>query len=163
MFSFGFAPKGWAQCNGQTMPINQNQALFALLGTTYGGNGVSTFQLPNLQGRVGVHMGTKGSSTYVVGQAAGEANHVLSANETPAHTHTFAVGAQTGPSKSPQNSTFGQPFSISPWKMFSTSSNGAAHPAMIGTTGQNLAHSNMQPYLTISFCIALAGIFPSRN
>jgi microcystin-dependent protein len=162
-FPFNFAPKGWAQCNGQTLPINQYQALFSLLGTVYGGNGTTNFQLPNLQGRCALSMGTAPSGTsYPIGQAAGEANHTLLVTELPAHLHTpptcstanggspTAVG--TFPAASSQNPYFGS----TPTTLV-TLGNGTS------PTGGSQPHANQSPYLVLTFCIALIGIFPSRN
>src|ERR1700690_2419039 len=157
IFSFAFAPTGWAMANGQILPINQNQALFALLGTTYGGNGTSTFALPNLQGRVAVSF----NNTYPQGAVGGEANHTLTTPEIPSHTHVpnanNTVGTQASPAggfwakDSNQNLTYGQ------------TANATLNAAAIGNAGGSQAHPNMMPYLTVNFCIALAGIFPSRN
>jgi microcystin-dependent protein len=157
IFSFAFAPRGWALANGQTMAINQNQALFALLGTTYGGNGQTNFSLPNLAGRVAMGAG----NTYTQGEAAGEAAHTLSFAEMPLHNHvpnaSNAPGAQPGPagnywaSDSNHGLTFG------------TSANATLAAAAIANAGSSQPHSNMMPYLALNFCIALQGIFPSRS
>jgi microcystin-dependent protein len=174
IMSFNFPPKGWALCNGQTLPINQNQALFALLGTTYGGNGQTTFQLPNLQGRVPVGF----SNGITQGQLGGETAHTLIGSEMPAHLH-FLMADATTPATSntntpgPNNASkvLGQsagsggtppaPFGAN---MYSTGAVGAtlATQSMSGTGG-NQPHSNQQPYSVLSFCICLQGIFPSRN
>lgn len=171
MFGFGFAPKGWAMCNGQTMAINQNAALFALLGTSYGGNGVTTFLLPNLQAALPVCEGQgAGLSSYVLGQVGGNANVTLLQNQLPSHGHTLnasktnAVSA-TFSGQIPATTTVG-----SPPNFYSTS---GAPPLNLNfvslaagacsTVGQSQAHSNLMPSLTINFCIALTGIFPSRN
>jgi microcystin-dependent protein len=162
IFSFNFAPKGWALCNGQFLPINQNQALFALLGTTYGGNGQTTFALPDLRGRVPNHFG----SGLNLGQAAGELAHTLSISEMPTHTHGLntnlaVVGANT-------NATQGAPatnFWANTGKShYSTDvPNSAMHPSAVSNVGGSQPHLNMQPFLVLSFCIALQGIFPSQN
>ena len=162
IFSFNYPPKGWALCNGQTMAINQNQAVFALLGTTYGGDGRTTFQLPNFQGRVGIHQGTGSGGSYVMGQVGGEAAHTVTVAEMPTHTHSFAV-ATSGILTSPKGNTFCTPLSATPLNMYSPTDGSAANAAMIGTTGGSQPHGNMQPFLALSFCIALTGIFPSRN
>jgi microcystin-dependent protein len=154
IFSFAFAPKGWALCNGQLLPINQNQALFSLLGTTYGGDGRVNFALPNLQGRSPVHVG----SGIVLGQRAGEQAHTLTLSELPAHTHA-AAGSSTA-------ANLGDPTG-NVW----AAGNGAYHPtpnttmnpASLAPVGGSQAHENMTPYLTLNFCIALQGIFPSQN
>ena len=156
MMSFNFPPKNWALCNGQTMAINQNQALFTLLGTTFGGNGTTTFMLPNLQGRVPNHTGGIG---HFLGQAGGEQNHTLSISEMPAHVHVAsgtsangAVGVPSGSVLGAFNNAYTQPAQLT-----------SINPGSIANAGGSEAHPNMQPFLTISFCIALQGIFPSRN
>ena len=158
MVSFNFPPKGWAFCNGQFLPINQNQALFALLGTTYGGNGTTTFALPNLQGRTPIHMG----NGHILGETAGEENHTLTATEIPAHTHLLGATSSEPTTNAP-----------SPGVMLAQSRGATLYgpasnvQAMASSSlppiGGSGPHPNMQPYLTISFCIALQGIFPSRN
>ncbi|HEY5885868.1 MAG TPA: tail fiber protein [Pyrinomonadaceae bacterium] len=162
IFSFGYAPRGWAQCNGQFLPINQNQALFSLLGTTYGGNGQTTFALPNLQGRVPNHFG----GGHILGEAGGEIAHTLSISEMPTHLHGLnnnlaVVDANT-------NATVGTPaanfWANSGKAHYSTSApNAAMHPSAVTNVGGSQAHTNMQPYLVLNFCIALQGVFPSPN
>jgi microcystin-dependent protein len=156
IMSFVFAPKGWALCNGQLLPINQNQALFSLLGTTYGGDGRVNFALPDLRGRTPIHMG----SGHTLGERAGEQAHTLSIGELPTHIH-FAVGsAQAADVGSPTNATllgiinnvYGAPTNLV-----------AMNPLEITNVGGSQAHLNMQPFLTLSFCIALQGIFPSQT
>lgn len=155
VFSFGFAPKGWALCNGQTLPIAQNQALFSLLGTYYGGNGTTTFQLPNLQARMPVHPG----NGYVQGQIGGETNHTLITAEMPAHNHP-AVGVSTNATvPAATNATW----AVSAKNPFAAGANVAMAPAVLNTLSGGQPHNNMPPYLTLNFCIALQGIFPSRN
>jgi microcystin-dependent protein len=165
--AFNYPPKGWALCNGQTMPINQFQALFALLGTTFGGNGINNFLLPNLQGNVVVGAGSgPGLSPYNVGQIGGEAGHTLTLPETPLHNHPVravsAAGTATAPSA---GSGFAPDGSAHPTKTYDSTA--AAGPAMAATLIQNggssQAHENRMPYLVVNFCIALQGIFPSRN
>jgi microcystin-dependent protein len=161
MMSFGYAPQGWAQCNGQTLPINQNQALFSLLGTTYGGNGQTNFQLPNLQGRTPIHSG----NGFTLGQTGGEQNHTLAINEIPAHTHMLSAIA---PSNNSTNTNLTSNTFLSnsaPAEMY-TNNPKSLTPAISGTlasVGGSQGHPNMQPYLVINFCIALQGIFPSQN
>jgi microcystin-dependent protein len=167
LFSLNFAPKGWAMCNGQTLPINQNQALFALLGTTYGGNGTSTFQLPNLQGRVPVGFGDGiGLSPYNLGQVGGEINHTLTLNEIPSHGHTYHCKSTVDNSPTP-TSPVGNYWARENNGDAPYSSTGASlsnmHPSAVGNAGGGQPHSNQQPYLVINFCIALSGVFPSRN
>lgn len=153
--SFNFPPKGWALCNGQLLPINQNQALFALLGTTYGGNGSTNFALPNLQGRVPLHMG----SGFTLGESAGETAHTLNISELPAHTH--AISGNPGPATTPTPT--GNLWSNGNNPAYSGSVNSTMNPACITNTGGSQAHDNMSPYLVLNFIIALQGIFPSQN
>ncbi len=155
IMSFNFAPKGWALCNGQLLPINQNQALFSLLGTTYGGDGRVTFGLPNLQGRVPFHMG----SGLNLGQTGGETAHTLNIAELPAHTHT-PVGSSDNPSAA---SPAGNLWASSSGGGYSATPNTAMNPASVLNAGGNQPHDNMSPYLVLNFCIALQGIFPSQN
>jgi microcystin-dependent protein len=159
IMSFGFPPKGWALCNGQLMPINQNQALFSLLGTTYGGDGRVNFALPNLQGNLPMHMG----SGHTLGERGGEQAHTLSISELPTHVHVFnattAVGVNTsGPGP---NSLLAQ--SSGEFLYGAATNLVAMSPAAITNTGGSQAHLNMQPFLVLSFCIALQGIFPSQT
>jgi microcystin-dependent protein len=153
--SFNFAPKGWALCNGQLMPINQNQALFALLGTTYGGDGRVNFALPNLQGRIPNHVG----NGFVLGERGGETAHTLNLSELPAHTHT-PLGNKTNPAtaSSAQGNLWG--FDAG---QYAATANATMNPASITATGGNQPHDNMSPYLVLNFVIALQGIFPSQN
>ena len=157
LFSFGFAPRGWALCNGQLLPINQNQALFSLLGTTYGGDGRVNFALPNLQGKVPVHVG----NGHVLGERGGEQGHTISVAELPTHTHV----AQASPAAGTQNIPAGNlMLSQRAAEIYRAPSSLA--PMVAGTVtnaGGSQAHLNMQPFLTLNFCIALQGIFPSRN
>jgi microcystin-dependent protein len=168
-FGFQFAPKNWALCNGQTMSIQQNTALFALLGTFYGGNGVQTFQLPNLQSRVPMHQGTGGGGTYTIGQIGGEENVTLLSSNLPQHTHQFSgTNAQANSSAIGAN---GFALAAIVNQDGGTAGNyyGPAatlvslNPAEVGNTGGTQPHTNIQPYLVINWCIALFGIFPSRN
>ncbi len=155
IFSFNFAPKGWAFCNGQTLPISQNQALFSLLGTTYGGDGRTTFQLPNLQGRVPTHMGTG----FTLGQTGGEQTHALTTGEMPAHNHVPQGSTDIGINVIPTGAVLAAASGLygSATDLVNLS------PQTLGPQGSGQPHDNMQPYLTLSFCIALLGIFPSRN
>jgi microcystin-dependent protein len=164
MFGFSFAPEGWALCNGQLMSIQQNSALFALLGTTYGGDGVQTFALPNLQSRVPIGMGTgPGLSTYVQGQVGGEENHTLLSTEMPQHSHSMqgsndpAAQPNAGLGSLPSNSRGGG-------NLYATGVNSLVPMASPTTpTGGNQAHNNTQPYLVMNYCIALVGDFPQRS
>lgn len=161
IFSFSFAPRGWGQCNGQLLPINQNQALFSLLGTTYGGNGVTNFALPNFQGRVAMQWGSSsGGTSYTLGESSGTENHTLSIPQIPAHSHGLNVSNATANAVVPTGNALGvsaanlyaAPGSLAPMAADALSNAGGSQP-----------HSNMQPFLTLNFCIALQGIFPSRN
>lgn len=161
MMSFGFAPQGWALCNGQLLPINQNQGLFSLLGTTFGGDGRVNFALPDLRARVPIHVG----SGHTLGERGGEQSHTLSIQELPQHGHAVnATSTQAG-----ANTNGPTPTEVLAQSNFSFgySTDGvslaAFAPSTIGNTGGSQAHLNMQPFLTISFCIALQGIFPSQN
>ena len=156
-FSFNFAPKGWAMCNGTLLPIAQNQALFALLGTTYGGNGTTTFALPNLQGNVAI--GFSANGTYVQGETGGEATHTLISSEMPSHNHLPLGSASTGNASSPVNN-YPAAATVNPYYSGTPS---AAVAFTSSATGGSQSHNNQQPYLVINFCIALLGIFPSRN
>jgi microcystin-dependent protein len=158
MMSFNFPPKGWALCNGALLPINQNQPLFALLGTMYGGNGQTTFALPNLQGRTPIHMG----SGFTLGQAGGEPAHTLTMSEMTQHFHVYNASSAAANTNTPTSSLglaasagsflYGAPANLTPMSALAVSFVGGGQP-----------HNNMQPYTTISFCIALQGIFPSQN
>ena len=156
IFSFNYAPKGWAQCNGQLLPINQNQALFALLGTNYGGNGVQTFGLPNLAGRT--MMGV--SPNFNQGQIGGEATHNLTLNEMPSHNHV-AIGSSNSPTGNTPANNFWP--SNTGHKPYAGTSDQVMSSAAISASGASQPHENMSPYLALNICIALVGIFPSRN
>lgn len=155
-FSFGFAPNGWAPCNGQLLPINQNQALFALLGVTYGGNGVTTFALPDFRSKTPIHTGPG----FPQGQNGGEESHTLTVAELPSHTHPVQGSAGSAATPSPHQAVWAadpsSPFSNRP-------PNTTLNAAATGSAGNNQPHENMSPYLVINYCIALVGIFPSRN
>lgn len=162
--SFVFAPRGWALCNGQLLPINQNQALFSLLGTTFGGDGRVNFALPDLRGRTPIHVG----SGHTLGERGGEQAHTLNIGELPEHTHEIRASQRTGVSPTPTpgvdnphgtlladsapNEIYGPPSNLTP-----------LHSSMMSQVGGSQAHLNMQPFLTLTFIIALQGIFPSPN
>lgn len=152
--SFTFAPKGWALCNGQLLSIAANQALFSILGTQYGGNGQTTFALPNLQGRLPLHMG----NGYAVGVAGGEESHTLTVNELPAHTHQ-AASASAATSGSPNGAVWAP---TGPAVYASTPSTTMA-PSTVGNTGGSQPHENRAPFLVVNFIIAVQGVFPSRG
>src|SRR5262249_22109590 len=157
IMSFGFPPKGWALCDGQLLPINQNQALFSLLGTTYGGDGRGNFGLPDLRGRASIHMG----SGHTLGERGGEQGHTLSISEIPTHTHVLN-GTSNAAVNTPANTTvLGK---SNPQPTYAAAGNLQAMNAQsIANVGGSQAHLNMQPFLVLSFCIALQGIFPSQT
>jgi microcystin-dependent protein len=156
IMSFGFAPRGWALCNGQTLPINQNQALFSLLGTTYGGNGQTTFQLPNLQARVPIHVG----SSFTLGQAGGQTAHTLTMSEMPQHAHVLNASS----SDANQTVPGGKLFAKVPQQIYAPAANFTPlEPTTVRSVGGSQPHTNQQPFLTLNFSIALQGIFPSPN
>jgi microcystin-dependent protein len=163
IFPFNFAPRGWAWCNGQILPISQNTALFSLLGTTYGGDGKSTFALPNLQGSVPLHVGSAqpgpGLSTYDLGQSAGSDDVTLLTTETPSHTHS--VMAQTvdqGDNRIPSPS-----LNLGNTQIYSSAAaGGTLDPTAVSVYGGGGPHNNLMPYLTLYFNIALQGVFPQR-
>ncbi len=162
IFPFNFAPFGWQQCNGQILAISQFAALFSLLGTYYGGNGTSNFALPNFQGSVPVHQGTgPGLSPYELGEAGGSTTVTLLANQTPAHSHSFS-GDPTA-KKEITNVPNAAPAGAGSPAYSTTAPNTLMAATMLAPVGGNQAHNNMQPYLTLNFCIATTGIFPSRN
>lgn len=170
MVGWNFAANGWALCNGQLMQISQNTALFSLLGTTYGGDGVRTFALPNLQSRVPIHQGQgAGLSPYVIGQAAGTENVTLLQGQMPAHNHSVGVSNQPGTVADPTNAVLAQgnsgqgrqPVPVSDY--VTTPATGTLAATTVSSAGGNMPHSNLQPYLCVNFIIALQGIFPSRS
>jgi microcystin-dependent protein len=157
IMSFVFAPKGWALCNGQLLPINQNQALFSLLGTTFGGDGRVNFALPDLRARVPIHVGSK----HTLGERGGEQAHTLSIAEIPQHTHIVNASTSTATLDNPAGNITGN---SNPNNIYGPVQNlTALNPATVANVGGSQAHLNMQPFLTLSFCIALQGIFPSPN
>jgi microcystin-dependent protein len=165
IFPFNFAPKGWAFCDGQILPLSQNTALFSLLGTTYGGDGKSNFALPNMQGNAPMHPGQgPGLSLHDLGETGGSETVTLLQSEIPSHNHTMMAQNQPAQLDAP-----------APDRTISRSSGGFAYkaapyttvvpfnPSMLGPTGGDLPHNNMMPYLTLNFCIALQGVFPPRT
>ncbi|MEO8164154.1 MAG: tail fiber protein [Betaproteobacteria bacterium] len=160
MNAFNFAPSGWAMCNGQLLPIAQNSALFSILGTTFGGNGVQTFALPDLRGRAPIHWGSGPQGNVNLGQSGGEENHTLTTAEMASHTHQAQANSGGANVPTPVNNV---------WCAESQSAytpngpDGVMNPTSIGNNGGSQPHSNLEPYLVVTFCIALQGIFPSRN
>lgn len=163
LMPFNFAPRGWASANGQLLPINQNQALFSLCGTTYGGNGTSTFALPDLRGRAPLHV----SQTYPQGATVGEQAHTLLPAEMPTHTHVIHTSSKTADLAAPANNMQFATYTTDQGadQYFSEGANNlqAMNSNNVGSAGGSQAHPNMQPYLVLNFCVALTGIFPSRN
>ena len=155
VFSFVFPPKGWALCNGQLLPINQNQALFSLLGTTFGGDGRTSFGLPDLRARTPIHAG----SGHTLGERGGEQAHTLTSAEMPTHTHVMSGLGSAATSPVPT----GAPLAVVNNAYTSATNLVAMAPAAVSNTGGSQPHLNMQPFLTLSFCIALQGIFPSQT
>lgn len=155
--AFNFAPRGWALCNGQLLPINQNQALFSLLGTTYGGDGRVNFALPDFRGRVPIHM----SSNFTLGQRGGEVAHTLTLAELPAHTHILSANPNTASATDPALKTLAQPTGTN--LTYTNTANATLNASSVTSVGGSQPHENRQPSLVLSFIIALQGIFPSRN
>ena len=156
IMSFNFAPKGWALCNGQLLPINQNQALFALLGTTYGGNGQTTFALPNLRGQVPIHMG----SGHSLGERGGSTAVTINMQTMPTHIHPLMASGNPAATNNPPGQVFA---SSNVFVYRAPSSLTPIEPSTVSSVGGSQPHNNMQPYLVLNFCIALQGIFPSQN
>ena len=159
MTSFQFAPRGWALCNGQLLPINQNQALFALIGTFYGGDGIHDFALPNLQGRAPMHV----SGTHALGAPGGEEEHTLTAAEMPGHVHALRASSKAAASSSPNGGVLAALGRGATPAYAGATSLVPLNPAAIGASGGSQPHENRPPFLTVNFVIALQGIFPSRN
>jgi microcystin-dependent protein len=156
IISWNFPPKGWTFCNGQLLPINQNQALFSILGTTYGGDGRVNFGLPNLQGRSPVHVG----NGIALGELGGETTHTLNISEIPAHNHVPVGSSNTATVRSAAGHLWCADSTNNP---YNPTADTAMNPATVGATGGSQPHENMSPYLVLNFVIALQGIFPSQN
>ncbi|HSB09845.1 MAG TPA: tail fiber protein [Blastocatellia bacterium] len=160
MFGGNFAPQGWAFCSGQTIPISQNDTLFTLIGTTYGGDGQETFNLPNLQGRMPVHQGTgPGLSNYVIGQMGGTETVTLTVNQIPVHNHPFTANSASGTQSSPANGVS----ATNTQNQFSAANAVQPMNPVMGPSGGSQPHENMMSFLVIDFIISLFGIFPSQN
>jgi microcystin-dependent protein len=155
---FSFAPRGFAQCDGALMAITQNQALFSLLGTVYGGDGQTTFQLPDLRGRTPYGIG----NNYSLGQIGGQETVTLQSTQIPLHVHTAGYSTQSGAARNPNNALYGNTGSTSVYAP-ATGAQVTLNASTAGATGQSQPHSNLQPLSVLNFCIALSGIFPSRN
>lgn len=159
---FNFAPRGWAFCDGQILPINQNQSLYSLIGTIYGGDGRTSFALPDMRSRTPIHTGSSGGANHPEGQKSGEETHTLTAAEMPPHKHVLSASVSNADSDSPSGTSWGK----SKENLYSSftaanSQNMAAN--LLSNAGGGQAHENMQPFLAMNFCIALQGLFPSRN
>ena len=166
IFPFDFAPRGWAVCDGQLLPISQNTALFSLLGTMYGGNGKNTFALPNLQGAAPICKGQgPGLSDYTQGQEGGSQSITLLSSEMPAHDHQAQGVSKSGDQDSPTNNTWAiaqaDPRSQDP--MYGSAGASTMSPFALSVSGGSIPHNNMPPYVVLNFCIAMQGIFPARN
>lgn len=158
---FNFPPRGWATCDGQLLPINQNQSLYSLLGTTYGGDGRTTFALPDLRGRVPIHVGASDGVTHELGQRSGEETHALTSAEMPQHQHALQASSATANVPIPTSNVLA---ASAPTEQYGASTDlGAMSGSTIGAVGGGQTHENMQPYLALNFVIALQGLFPSRN
>jgi microcystin-dependent protein len=164
-FGFNFAPVDWAFCDGSLISISENSTLFQLVGTTYGGDGVNTYALPDLRSRVPIHQGTNsnGNGTYVIGAFSGTENVTLLVNEIPAHTHSILATTNTAVLKRPIGGTRYAASSSGNTFYATPNVTTAIAPTTVATTGGNLPHSNIQPYLTLNWCIALYGVFPSQS
>ena len=163
IFAGNFAPAGWMFCEGQTLPISENDILFQLIGTTYGGDGQETFNLPNLQSRVPIHMGTGASgTTYTIGEQAGVEEVTLTAQQIPVHTHGFVASQDPGVGGSPSNSVLASEVNVTLYKATTVPSIPMA-AGMVQFDGGSQPHSNLQPYLCVDYIISLFGIFPSQT
>jgi microcystin-dependent protein len=164
IFPFSFAPKGWAWCNGQLLPLSQNTALFSLLGTTYGGDGKSNFALPNMQGNAPMHPGQgPGLSLHDLGETGGSETVTLLQSEIPSHNHSMMVSTQDGGDSHPLNNLLAQGIGVLQYTDANTGPFVSLNPAAIPPAGGDLPHNNMMPYLTLNFNIALQGVFPPRT
>lgn len=164
IFSFNFAPRGWAFCDGQLLPLSQNTALFSLLGTTYGGNGQTNFALPNLQGRAGMHHGQgPGLSLHDLGEAGGSDTVTLLESEIPAHTHTLMASTSPASGRDPNNNPLARSRNGLAYQTNTIQNGVSMAPEAVSIAGGDQPHNNLMPYLTVNFCIALQGVFPPRS
>jgi microcystin-dependent protein len=162
IFPFNFAPKGWAFCDGQILPLSQNTALFSLLGTTYGGDGKSNFGLPNMQGNAPMHPGQgPGLSLHDLGETSGSETVTLLESEIPSHSHGLVASLSDGTDTKPANEQFAQGVGVQIWG--TNAPNTQFSPNALTPAGGDQPHNNMQPYLTLNFCIALQGVYPPRT
>jgi microcystin-dependent protein len=161
MFGGNFPPNGWAFCNGAPMAIAENDALFTLIGTTYGGDGQSTFNLPDLQGRVAIHQGTQGGTTFVIGEKAGTESVTLTVNQLPVHSHNAVGSSGNASDPNPSGNVLATSTVVQPYAVESVAGNFV--PTCITPVGGGQPHENMQPYLAISYIISLFGIFPTQT
>jgi microcystin-dependent protein len=162
MFAGNFAPAGWEFCSGQLIPISENETLFNLIGTTYGGDGQETFALPNLQSRVPVHMGTQAGNSYIIGQSAGVEQVTLTTQQIPSHSHVWLASDAAANAQGPNNKLFARPNPIDLYDV-DNGPDGDASVQLIAPIGGSQPHDNMQPYLCISFIISMYGIYPSQT
>ena len=161
MFGGNFAPAGWAFCNGQPMPISENETLFQLIGTTYGGDGQETFNVPDLRGRLPLHQGTFLGTTYVIGESAGTEEVTLTTQQMPVHNHGALAASVTADQTGAQGALPANSVTITPY--LNTAPDAAFNAQAVGPAGGNQPHTNLQPYLCIDFIISLYGIFPPPN
>ncbi|WP_299866461.1 tail fiber protein [uncultured Hoeflea sp.] len=163
LLGFNFAPRGWAFCDGQILPINQNQSLYSLLGTTYGGDGRTSFALPDLRGRTPIHTGrSNGGAAHTLGQKSGEETHTLQANEMPQHDHVLQASASDANAVNVTGAVLARTASADSYRTDLTALTSLGAGTVLNVGGGQ-AHENMQPYIAVNFCIALQGLFPSRN
>jgi microcystin-dependent protein len=162
IFTFNYAPRSWAQCNGQLLPIQQNSALFSLLGVTYGGNGTTNFALPNLQGQVPMFWGQGPGENHVLGETGGSSTVNLLTTEMPAHSHTMTVFSAAAPSSTSPDNQYLAEGACKPYGSSTLETNTVLNPQAVSVAGGSQPHNNMMPSLVVNFCIALQGIFPSR-
>ena len=165
MMGFNFAPRGWATCDGQILPINQNQSLYSLLGTTYGGDGRTSFALPDLRSRTPIHPGTPssgGGTNFDLGEREGQETHTLTVSEIPNHTHAIR-GSSAGANRDAVNGNVYATTATNPYVEEGEGTKTPLAAASVGTTGGSNAHTNLQPFTVLSFCIAMQGLFPSRS
>lgn len=162
MFAGNFAPSGWMFCEGQLLPISENEILFQLIGTTYGGDGESTFQLPDLRGRLPLHQGTRDGTSYTLGESGGVEQVTLSTQQIPVHTHAMLASSATGTSPTPVDNVLASNNVVSMYKG-GTAATTAMNAQAAGPAGGSQPHTNFQPYLCINFIISLFGVYPSPN